>query len=63
MKFAMRPKNSPIGVATAARSSMASALKDRERAKSTMASTAPRKPPWNDIPPRHTAKISDGRAR
>jgi len=30
---------------------MASALKDRERAKSTMASTAPRKPPWNDIPP------------
>ena len=39
---------------------MASALKDRERAKSTMASTAPRKPPWNDIPPRQTAKISDG---
>ena len=28
MKLAMRPKNSPIGVTTAARSSMASALKD-----------------------------------
>ncbi len=39
---------------------MASAFRIRDRAKSTMASTAPRKPPWNDMPPCQTAKISDG---
>ena len=49
-----------IGATTAAMSSRASGLSPRERAKSTMASTAPRKPPWNDMPPRQIAKISSG---
>ena len=32
----------------------------RTRAKITIASTVPRKPPWKDMPPCQSAKISSG---
>ena len=50
----------PIVPAAQVRSPSERIDKPRCRANSTTASTQPAKPPWNDIPPFHSSKISLG---
>ena len=54
MKLAMRPRNRPIGPTAQVRSPSESIGMPRLRANSTTATTQPRKPPWNDMPPFHS---------
>ena len=63
MKLANRPKNRPIGVAAAHKSSAVQAPTPLRRANSTMAMIEPTSPPWNAMPPFHTAGISSGFCR
>ena len=60
MKLAMRPRNRPIGPTAQVRSPSERIGMPRLSANSTTATTQPVKPPWNDMPPFHSCKISSG---
>ena len=63
MKFASRPKNSPIGAAAATASPTDRIGRRFFSAKPITPAATPRSPPWNDIPPCQTARICPGFAR
>ena len=63
MKLAMRPKNSPNGVAEAATSSSERIGMPRRREKMITARMTPVMPPWNDMPPSHSRNSSSGLSR
>ena len=60
MKLAIRPKKSPIGAAADTASPTPRIASRFFRLKPMTPATTPRKPPWNDMPPCQTARISPG---
>ena len=54
MKFAIRPKKRPIGIAAVMMSENAKSGILRARVNNRMAIVTPSAPPWNDIPPCQT---------
>jgi hypothetical protein len=60
MKLASRPKNRPIGAAADTASPTGRIGRPFRPQKPTMPATTPRRPPWNDMPPCQTARISPG---
>ena len=60
MKFASRPKNSPIGTTAVVRSAKVRISSPCRRANRMMARITPAAPPWKLMPPCQTARISSG---
>jgi hypothetical protein len=60
MKLPMRPLASPTGTQGAMRSVTSQNVRPRRRANNAMAAITPSRPPWNDMPPFHTASTSSG---
>ena len=60
IKFPIRPNASPRGTKGAMKSKTDSKDTLYFLAKSIMAITTPKNPPWNDMPPFHNAIISVG---
>ena len=63
MKLPMRTAANPVGTHGAIRSVTARKWRLRRRANSAIATSTPSRPPWNAMPPFHTAKISPGCAK
>ena len=63
VKFASLPRNKPGGVAKASKSPVLSNDAFCLRQNSKAAMTTPANPPWKDMPPCQTIRISKGLAR
>jgi hypothetical protein len=59
MKLPMRPNARPGGTSGAMGSHQLQPAQ-LSYGRHAIATSTPRKPPWNDMPPCHTAKISSG---